>query len=129
MSEAKGALDEAKGAVLTEVSSTVEAITTALRQKKAQLAPQVAELRSTRAACTVRSLGGKQFFPQLFLQCGIVQHTMAAALCRAAMPFAWPLVDAVLLVSKGGLLTLPALLCSLARHGAERYHTVSDGGV
>jgi hypothetical protein len=53
VSEAKGALDEAKGAVLSQVSSTVEAITAALRQKKAQLAPQVAELRSRRAACTV----------------------------------------------------------------------------
>lgn len=48
MSEAKEAVDEAKGAVLLEVSATVDQINTAIKQKKVQLAPAIQELRALR---------------------------------------------------------------------------------
>eukprot|EP00775_Hariotina_reticulata_P012912 gene12912-13039_t len=48
VSEEKGAVDEAKGNVLQEVSATVEQITAAVKRKKLQLAPAIQELRSLR---------------------------------------------------------------------------------
>jgi hypothetical protein len=56
VSEAKGALDEAKGAMLEEISATVTAITDSLRQRKAQLAPQIQALRDVRSAHQVGRL-------------------------------------------------------------------------
>eukprot|EP00879_Flechtneria_rotunda_P024027 GHRR01025449.1.p1 GENE.GHRR01025449.1~~GHRR01025449.1.p1 ORF type:complete len:555 (+),score=232.10 GHRR01025449.1:142-1806(+) len=53
VSEEKGAADEAKGAVLQEVSNTVEQITAAVQQKKVQLAPAIQELRTLRQQCQV----------------------------------------------------------------------------
>jgi hypothetical protein len=63
VSEAKGALDEAKGAMLEEISATVTAITDSLRQRKAQLAPQIQALRDVRSAHQVGgSVGAGQGF-------------------------------------------------------------------
>ncbi len=56
VSEAKSALDEAKGSVLTQISATVEQIAVAIKKRKAALAPQIAQLRSVRDKFTVREV-------------------------------------------------------------------------
>ena len=63
MSAAAAAINEDKGATLEQISRTVQDINTAIQARKAQLAPQVKELRAARQAaqvlpvCTVRPGG------------------------------------------------------------------------
>lgn len=52
VSEAKSALDEAKGMTLQEISRTVEEINAAIRERKGKLAPQIKALRAVREQFT-----------------------------------------------------------------------------
>jgi intraflagellar transport protein 81 len=54
VSEVKSAADEAKGAVLEEISRTVEDINAAIKERKGRLAPQVKALREARQQLQVR---------------------------------------------------------------------------
>ena len=55
VSEVKSAADEAKGAVLEEISRTVEDINAAIKERKGRLAPQVKALREARQQLQVRA--------------------------------------------------------------------------
>ena len=51
VSQQKAEVDETKGKTLEEISSVVEEINTKIKSQKAQLAPQIKELRTLRAKC------------------------------------------------------------------------------
>ncbi len=53
MSAAAAAINEDKGATLEQINRTVQDINTAIQARKAQLAPQVKELRAARQAAQV----------------------------------------------------------------------------
>lgn len=75
MSAAAAAINQDKGATLEQISRTVQDINTAIQARKAQLAPQVKELRAARQAAQVLlclpspTVGSPCCAIQHFLQC------------------------------------------------------------
>jgi intraflagellar transport protein 81 len=54
VSEAKGQLDEMKGATLEEISRTVSVINNTIKDRKNKLAPSIKSLRTVRQGFQVR---------------------------------------------------------------------------
>jgi hypothetical protein len=81
VSEVKSAADEAKGAVLEQISRTVEDINAAIGEKKGRLAPQIKALREARAQLQV---------------CASVGRRPAAAGWTDAGCLGWPLLQTFL---------------------------------